>query len=158
LHIHPHDKRRLIRALEVYRATGQPISHQQLQFEEGRPADECRVFVLRRRREELHARIEGRVEAMIECGLVDEVRSLLAKGCELGRTARQAVGYREALAFLAGEFDRDEMVARIKARTRRFAKRQGTWFRSLSECRFVDIVGEVDANTVAKQIEATTVD
>jgi tRNA dimethylallyltransferase len=152
-HIHPHDKRRLIRALEVYRATGQPISHQQLQFEDGRPADECRVFVLRRRREELHARIEGRVEAMIECGLVAEVRNLLATGHELGRTARQAVGYREALAHLAGEYDHDEMIARIKARTRRFAKRQGTWFRSLSECTFVDVEGELDPRVVARQIQ-----
>ena len=153
-HIHPHDKRRLIRALEVHRATGQPISHQQLQFEEGRSADECRVFVLRRRREELHARIEGRVEAMIECGLVDEVRGLTADGRELGRTARQAVGYREALAFLAGEYDRDEMVARIKARTRRFAKRQGTWFRSLSECRFVELDGDADCEQVAAMVAA----
>jgi tRNA dimethylallyltransferase len=136
----------------VYRATGQPISHQQLQFEEGRPAEKCRVFVLRRRREELHARIEGRVEAMIECGLVEEVRGLTADGHELGRTARQAVGYREALAHLAGEYDRDEMIARIKARTRRFAKRQGTWFRSLSECRFVDLSGEPVANAVATEI------
>src|SRR3954469_10138265 len=152
-HIHPNDSRRLIRALEVYRATGQPISHQQLQFEEGRPADTCRVFVLRRRREELHARIEGRVEAMIECGLVDEVRGLTAAGRQLGRTARQAVGYREALAHLAGEYERDEMIPRIKSRTRRVAKRQGTWFRSLSECQFIDIAGEVDATTVAKQIE-----
>ncbi len=153
-HIHPHDTRRLIRALEVYRATGQPISHQQFQFEEGRAADECRVFVLRRRREELHARIEGRVEAMIECGLVDEVRRLMADGRELGRTARQAVGYREAIAFLSGEYDGEEMVARIKARTRRFAKRQGTWFRSLSECRFVDISGDVNPSDVATAIAA----
>ena len=78
-HIHPHDTRRLIRALEVYRATGEPISHQQLQFEEGRPADECRVFVLRRRREELHQRIEGRVEVDGRGGLVDEVRGLTAE-------------------------------------------------------------------------------
>jgi tRNA dimethylallyltransferase len=153
-HIHPHDKRRLIRALEVYRATGQPISHQQLQFEEGRSAEECRAFVLRRRREELHARIEGRVEAMVECGLVDEVRNSLAKGIELGRTARQAVGYREALAFLAGEYGGGEMVARIKARTRRFAKRQGTWFRSLSECRFVELEGDADCEQVAATIAA----
>lgn len=181
-HIHPHDKRRLIRALEVYRATGQPISHQQLQFEEGRPADECRVFVLRRRREELHARIESRVEAMNEYGLVDEVRGLCgilplplgegrgegelptsktASPCPLpwgegsitlGRTARQAVGYREALAYLAGQYDHDEMIARIKARTRRFAKRQGTWFRSLSECRFLDVVGDLDPVEAAKKI------
>jgi tRNA dimethylallyltransferase len=153
-HIHPHDTRRLIRALEVYRATGEPISHQQMQFEEGRPADECRVFVLRRERKELHQRIEGRVEAMIDSGLVDEVRRLTADGRELGRTARQAVGYREALGLLAGEFNRNEMVERIKARTRRFAKRQGTWFRSLSECRFVDVAGEADADALAEAIAA----
>ena len=154
-HIHPHDTRRLIRALEVYRATGEPISHQQLQFEEGRPAEACRVFVLRRRREELHQRIEARVESMMAAGLVDEVRGLTADGRELSRTARQAVGYREALTFLAGEYDHNEMVARITYRTRRFAKRQGTWFRSLSECRFVDIEGEPDADTVANRIVGT---
>jgi tRNA dimethylallyltransferase len=151
-HIHPHDTRRLIRALEVFRATGEPISHQQLQFDDGRAADECRVFVLRRRREELHARIEGRVEAMIESGLVDEARRLSSDGRQLGRTARQAVGYREALTYLAGEYDRNEMVARVKARTRRFAKRQGTWFRSLSECRFIDIAGDVEAEVLAARI------
>jgi tRNA dimethylallyltransferase len=150
-HIHPNDSRRLIRALEVYRATGQPISHQQLQFEEGRPAEECRVFVLRRAREELHRRIEERVRVMVDGGLVDEVQRLTSVG-ELGRTARQAVGYREALSYLAGEYDHDEMVARITYRTRRFAKRQGTWFRSLSECRFIDIVGEVNAEAIAARI------
>jgi len=150
--IHPHDTRRMIRALEVFRATGEPLSHQQLQFEDGRRAEECRVFVLRRERKELHQRIEGRVEAMIHVGLVDEVRGLTASGKALGRTARQAVGYQEALAFLAGEYDRAKMIERIKVRTRRFAKRQGTWFRSLSECRFVDIAGEVDASEIAGQI------
>src|SRR3954462_7549817 len=149
--IHPHDKRRLIRALEVHRATGQPISHQQLQFEEGRPAEECRVFVLRRPREELHRRIEERVRAMVGAGLVEEVRKLTSVG-ELGRTARQAVGYREGLSYLAGEYDHDEMVARITYRTRRFAKRQGTWFRSLSECRFVDIEVDPNPDTVAERI------
>ena len=150
--IHPHDTRRMIRALEVYRATGEPISHQQLQFEDGRPAEACRVFVLRRSREELHARIETRVNRMIEGGLVDEVKNLTSAGHRLSRTARQAVGYREALDYLAGLYNRDEMIARIKARTRRFAKRQGTWFRSLSECRFVDVAGEVDATSLAEQI------
>ncbi|MEX0642012.1 MAG: tRNA (adenosine(37)-N6)-dimethylallyltransferase MiaA [Pirellulales bacterium] len=151
-HIHPHDTRRLIRALEVYRATGEPISHQQSQFEEGCLAEECRVFVLRRRREELHQRIEARVESMVAAGLVDEVRGLTASGHELSRTARQAVGYREALTYFAGEYDHDEMVARITYRTRRFAKRQGTWFRSLSECRFVDLAGDADADAVAEAI------
>jgi tRNA dimethylallyltransferase len=128
-HIHPHDTRRLIRALEVFRATGEPISHQQLQFDEGRP-----------------------VEAMIDAGLVEEVRWLTASGHELGRTARQAVGYREALAYLSGEYDQNEMVSRIKVRTRRFAKRQGTWFRSLSECRFVDLTGDTDPSVIAESI------
>jgi tRNA dimethylallyltransferase len=157
--IHPHDTRRLIRALEVYRATGEPLSHQQTEFEEGRPAAECRVFVLRRERVELHRRIEGRVEAMIDVGLVEEARRLTEGGRQLGRTASQAVGYREALGFLSGQpgapsqrSPREEMIERIKIRTRRFAKRQGTWFRSLSECRFVDIVGEADAAEVAEEI------
>ncbi|MGE3242056.1 MAG: tRNA (adenosine(37)-N6)-dimethylallyltransferase MiaA [Pirellulales bacterium] len=152
--IHPHDTRRMIRALEVFRATGEPLSHQQLQFDDGRRADECRVFVLRRERKELHQRIEGRVEAMIDVGLVEEVRSLTDGGKQLGRTARQAVGYQEALAFLASECDREQMIERIKVRTRRFAKRQGTWFRSLSECRFVDIAGDVDGAAIAERIAA----
>jgi tRNA dimethylallyltransferase len=76
----------------------------------------------------------------------------------LGRTARQAVGYREALAFLAGECTHAEMVARIKARTRRFAKRQGTWFRNLSECRFVDIAGDTNAAAIADSIANAVID
>jgi tRNA dimethylallyltransferase len=151
-HIHPHDTRRLIRALEVFRATGEPISHQQLQFEEGRAADECRVFVLRRSREELHRLIETRVKTMVAAGLVDEVRQLTSDGGQLSRTARQAVGYREALAYLAGEYAHGEMVARITYRTRRFAKRQGTWFRSLSECTFVELESENDVDEVAALI------
>jgi tRNA dimethylallyltransferase len=76
----------------------------------------------------------------------------LAVTRNLGRTARQAVGYREALSFLAGEYDQTEMASRITYRTRRFAKRQGTWFRSLSECRFIELEGEADATTVAARI------
>jgi len=150
--IHPHDTRRLIRALEVLRATGVPISHQQTQFEEGQPAEACRVFVLRRTRAEQHARIEKRVDAMLDAGLIDEVQQLMSNGREFSRTARQAVGYREALEHLAGNYDRDEMAERMKARSRRFAKRQGTWFRSLSECRFIDIADEVNADELADQI------
>jgi tRNA dimethylallyltransferase len=152
--IHPHDTRRMIRALEVFRATGEPLSHQQMQFDDGRPAEECRVFVLRRERTELHRRIERRVESMIDVGLVDEVERLTASDNCLGRTSSQAVGYREALAFLAGEYDREKMIDRIKVRTRRFAKRQGTWFRSLSECRFIDIAGEEGAVEIAERIAA----
>lgn len=151
--IHPHDTRRLIRALEVFRTTGSPISHQQLHFEEGTPAEDCHVFVLRRPREEQHERINARVEQMLDRGLIDEVKQLIADGKQLGRTASQAVGYAEVIEYLAGG-DYDTMVSRIKTRTRRFAKRQGTWFRSLCECRFVDITGEVDAEQIANDIAA----
>jgi tRNA dimethylallyltransferase len=152
--IHPNDARRLIRALEVYRATGEPISHQQMQFDEARPASERRVFVLRRAREEQHARIVARTEEMLARGLIDEVRRLTSGGRHLGRTASQAVGYLEVAQHLAGRWSYEEMAVRIKTRTRQFAKRQGVWFRSLSECRFVDIEGEPDAARVAAEIVA----
>lgn len=150
--IHPNDTRRLIRALEVFRATGQPISHQQVEFEEGRPADECRVFVLRRPRSEQHERINTRVEEMVARGLAEEVERLTRGGQGLGRTASQAVGYREMAAHLAGECDLEETVAKIKTRTRRFAKRQETWFRSLSECQFADIEEETQVADVAHRL------
>jgi tRNA dimethylallyltransferase len=153
--IHPRDKRRLIRAIEVYRSTGEPISHQQLQFDDGRRAEEVRVFVLRRSKPEQLSRIDERVDEMLERGLVEEVRRLTSDGRQLGRTAGQAVGYREAIQYLAGEMDGETMASRIKTRTRQFAKRQGVWFRSLSECRFVDIEGEVDAGQLAEAIAST---
>jgi tRNA dimethylallyltransferase len=150
--IHPNDTRRLIRALEVYRATGQPISHQQLEFDEGRPAEERRVFVLRRPRDVQHERINARVEEMLTRGLVDEVRGLTSDGRQLGRTASQAVGYREVIDYLDGTYDEATMAARIKTRTRQFAKRQGVWFRSLSECRWVDVEENASAESIAEVI------
>ena len=149
--IHPHDTRRLIRAIEVFRMTGQPISHSQMQFDEGSAAGDCRVFVLRRPREEQYDRINDRVDDMIEMGLEEEVRALLASGKELGRTAKQAVGYQEMLEYIE-HGEHEQMVSNIKTRTRRFAKRQGTWFRSLSECRFHDVEGETNAVEVASSI------
>jgi len=152
--IHPHDTRRLIRALEVFRTTGEPISHRQMHFEEGTPAEQCRVFVLRRDREEQRELINRRVDQMLEQGLVEEVRRLTVPQNQLGRTASQAVGYCEVMEYLQGG-DYDTMVQKIKTRTRRFAKRQGTWFRSLSECRFVDIYGRINPDEVAAQIAAS---
>jgi tRNA dimethylallyltransferase len=150
--LHPHDQRRIIRALEVYRLTGQPISHLQLQFEEGRPADQCRVFVLQWPRGELHRRIDERVGGMFAAGLVDEVRRLLARYGALGRTASQAVGYREVIDHLEGKADLPETIRKVQARTRQFARRQETWFRSLSECRFVPMDTAVAPNVIAEQI------
>jgi tRNA dimethylallyltransferase len=101
--LHPNDTRRIIRALEVYRATGTPISHFQMQFDEGRAADACRVFVLSWPRPDLHMRIDERVEQMFEAGLIEEAEMLLDKYGELSRTAMQAVGYQEAFDCIAGK-------------------------------------------------------
>lgn len=150
--LHPHDTRRIIRALEVFRATGEPISHLQLQFEEGRAAEECRVFVLDWPRAVLHERINARVETMFDEGLVDEVRHLLEKYGELGKTARQAVGYQETLEHLAGKSDLTETIHTTQARTRQFAKRQLTWFRSLSECRWIPRSASIPKSEIVDQI------
>ncbi|MCU0981175.1 MAG: tRNA (adenosine(37)-N6)-dimethylallyltransferase MiaA [Pirellulaceae bacterium] len=150
--LHPHDKRRIIRALEVYRATGRPISHLQTQFEEGRPANRCRVFVLSWPREVLHVRINRRVEAMFAAGFVDEVRGLLERHGELSRTALQAVGYREVIEHLRGRRDLAETIEAVKARTRQFARHQETWFRGLSECRFVPLQEGSTDEQVGEQI------
>ena len=152
--LHPNDSRRLIRALEVFELTGRPISQWQQQFEQGRRADQCRVFVLDWPRPELNERIDRRVDAMFAAGLVEEVRGLMALPQPLGKTARQAVGYGEVIEHLEGRFRLAETVERVKTRTRQLAKRQGTWFRSLSECRFVSLSGPIDPDVVAGEIAA----
>ena len=150
--LHANDARRLIRAIEVFESTGRPISAWQQQFEIGRPAEECRVFVLDWRRAALHERINRRVDAMFAAGLVDEVRGLLASPQPLSRTAAQAVGYREVIDHLAGRYTHAETVEFVKLHTRQLAKRQTTWFRNLSECRFVAMEEGRDADDVAAEV------
>ena len=150
--LHKNDVRRIIRALEVYKVTGEPISHQQLQFEEGTPAERCRVFVLGWPRATLHHRIDARVEWMFRSGLADEVRQLLEKFGKLGRTASQAVGYREVIEHLGGGTSLDEARLRVKVRTHQFARRQETWFRSLSECRRIEQDEQVPDARVAQRL------
>ncbi|HVU88521.1 MAG TPA: tRNA (adenosine(37)-N6)-dimethylallyltransferase MiaA [Pirellulales bacterium] len=150
--LHPQDTKRLIRVLEVFEKTGQPITALQQQFDHARPASQCRVFVLDWPREELYRRINARVGSMFAAGLVDEVRRLIAASSARGeqnagpeaarqgafsRTAAQALGYREVIEHLAGAHTLAETIALVQNRTRAFARRQLTWFRSLSECRAV---------------------
>lgn len=150
--LHPRDTRRLIRALEVLEKTGRPISDWQEQFDRPRAQETCRVFTLQWPREELYARINSRVEAMFAAGLVDECGQLLSNGRTLGRTARQALGYREVLEHLDGQMSLAETIDLVQRRTRQFARRQLTWFRSLQECRDVELAGKVDPHTVARRI------
>ncbi len=150
--LHPRDMRRVIRALEVWEKTGQSITDLQAQFDRARPAEQCRVFVLDWPRSELVRRIDARVDAMFATGLVDEVNGLVARPRSLGRTAAQAVGYREVIEHLQGLRGLEATIERVKLRTRQFAKRQMTWFRSLSECHFVSIDGSTDVRQIARRI------
>lgn len=150
--LHPNDTRRLIRALEVFQKTGRPISEWQQQFDRGRPAEQCRVFVLDWPRDVLYTRINERVAGMFSAGLVAEVQRLLAAGATFGPTARQALGYREVLEHLEGRRSLVETIELVQTRTRQFAKRQLTWFRSLSECRGVPLDERFDPAAVAATI------
>jgi len=150
----PTDKRRIIRALEVKKITGQPISHLQREFDSARDANECRVFTIRHPRSRLHQRIERRVRWMIDQGLVDEARRLREKYGTLRHTAAQAVGYREAFSLIDGAIDEAALFESILVRTRRFARHQETWFRGLSECRMIDIGESFDPAAIAETIAA----
>lgn len=153
--LHRNDRRRIIRALEVYKLTGKPISHLQTQFDEGHAAERCKVFVLEWPRADLHRRIEARVDTMFASGLVDEVRNILERYGTLSRTASQAVGYGEVIAHLEGKQNLSETIELVKARTRQFARRQETWFRGLSECRRIPQQDTETPTNTAEKILAT---
>ncbi|MCH5373881.1 MAG: tRNA (adenosine(37)-N6)-dimethylallyltransferase MiaA [Planctomycetes bacterium] len=151
--IDPNDTRRMIRALEVARLTGIPISHRQVQFDRGKDASECNVFALAWPRDQLHQRINHRVEQMFQGGLIDEIRQLLTRYGQLSRTACQAVGYREVLEGLRSGATVTTVKEEVAAHTRQLARRQETWFRSFSEIRPVAVREPLDAEATAAQIE-----
>jgi tRNA dimethylallyltransferase len=150
--LHFNDTRRLVRALEVFHLIGRPISELQRQFDRATPADACRVFVLDRPKAELLARIDSRVDAMFAEGLLDEIKRLLTGSQALSKTARQAVGYSEAIDHLEGRHDLATAIELVKTHSRQLAKRQATWFRSLRECRFIGLEDDVSAEEVAERI------
>lgn len=120
--------RRVLRALELHRATGRPASELQRSTHTPSPLD-ARVFVLDWPRDRLYARIDARVDAMLAEGLVAETRALLDDGVAPGSPAFDSVGYKEVLAYLAGALSHEEMRSLIAQKTRNYAKRQLTWFR-----------------------------
>jgi tRNA dimethylallyltransferase len=133
--IGPNDSRRMIRALEVAKHTGRPISHQQTQFDRHRDPTRCNVFCLAWPRAALHHRIEQRVQSMFDAGLISEVKGLLDRYGRLSRTASQAVGYREVIAWLQDGGELDGLIELVENHTRQLARRQETWFRSFQEIR-----------------------
>lgn len=126
----PADKKRIVRALEVYKLTGIPISRYD-EMTRARPKryDAVKIALAFEDRADLYARIDARVDGMISAGLFDEVRSLLDSGVPEKCTAMQAIGYKEAVRALRGELTEDEAAEMIKRESRRYAKRQLTWLR-----------------------------
>ncbi|MBU4310226.1 tRNA (adenosine(37)-N6)-dimethylallyltransferase MiaA [bacterium] len=152
LRLHPHDKVRLIRALEVYELTGQPISALQKVSKEKKPNYNLMMVGLKRKREELYQRINKRVEGMIEGGLVEEVRGLLKKGFSKDLIALKGLGYKEIIGYLDREYGLEEAIRLLKRNSRRFAKRQLTWFSQDKRIHWIEIAEKDLANRVASQI------
>lgn len=127
--LHANNVKRVIRAIEFYEKTGKPISeHNEEQHEKESPY-RFLYFVLTDERSRLYKKIDKRVDAMLEAGLVDEVQSLKNMGCTRDLVSMQGLGYKEILEYLDGECTLEDAVYRIKRDTRHFAKRQLTWFR-----------------------------
>ena len=136
--IHPHNIKRVIRALEFNRKTGQKISaHNEQERRKPSPYDFA-YFVLTDDRKALYERIDRRVDKMMEQGLLEEVRALKDRGIARESVSMQGLGYKELLAYLDGEIPLDEAIRIIKRDTRHFAKRQLTWFRRERDVIWID--------------------
>ncbi|MGN0267498.1 MAG: tRNA (adenosine(37)-N6)-dimethylallyltransferase MiaA [Lachnospiraceae bacterium] len=127
--IHPNNVKRVIRALEFFLETGKKISEHNAAERQKESPYNFAYFVLNMDRQKLYSRIELRIDQMLEAGLVEEVRQLKQEGCQKGMVSMQALGYKEILSWLNGECTFDEAIYILKRDTRRFAKRQLSWFR-----------------------------
>ena len=128
--LHPSDQKRIIRAMEVYLETGMTITEHNRKTQEIPPKYHPIRFALAdRQRQTLYDRIDRRVDAMVEAGLIDEIQGLLARGIPEKCTAMQAIGYKEFVAALHGACSLEEAAGQVKQSSRRYAKRQLTWFR-----------------------------
>jgi tRNA dimethylallyltransferase len=136
--LHPNDRRRIIRALEIYHQTDQTLSSSHAGQKKESPYDLCLVG-LTMDRKILYKRIEDRIDQMLAEGLVEEVRGLLERGYGRGLVSMQGLGYKEIAAYLAGEMTYEEAVILLKRDTRRFAKRQLSWFRHMNEIEWIDV-------------------
>jgi len=153
--IHPHNVRRVIRALEVWEVTGTPMSafHAQVRGDRWATGEDTAtgMAALTMDRERLHERIDRRIDAQLAAGLVEEVRVLLRAGCRRALPSMQGLGYKEIAAYLEGEVTFDAAVAQLRRDTYRYAKRQLTWFRADPRYRWID-VDDTPAERVASRM------
>ncbi len=143
--LHPNDKKRILRALEVQLTTGTSISEHDSETRRIPPRHEAvRIALNFRDRKDLYERIDRRVDTMIEAGLLREVRALLESGVEKSATAMQAIGYKELVAVLLGERSLEEAVSEVKRDSRRYAKRQLSWLGRHPETHWIYWEKETD--------------
>lgn len=142
--------RRVVRAVEIVRMTGRPVSEQRAEWKEGAAAGHW--FGLVRDRTDLNARIHERVDEMFADGLVDETRTLLGNGLENNRTATQAIGYRQVVEYLRGARDLRSTIELVQQKTRQYAKRQMTWFRRQLKIEWIEVSAQTQSEQVAEEI------
>ena len=143
--ISPNDKKRIIRILEVYKATGKTKTELEAESRKNGVKYDYKVFAINIEREELYNRINKRVDIMIENGLIEEVKSIIRE-YENFPTSMQGLGYKEVVEYLEGKFTKEEMIETIKQETRRYAKRQLTWFRKNQNTIWINGLNDMQSN------------
>ena len=143
--ISPNDKKRIMRILEIYKATGKTKTEQEIESRKNKVKYDFKVFAIDMPRSILYERINKRVDLMIENGLIEEVDQLLKKYTDFP-TAMQGLGYKEVKEYLNGNCSKEEMIENIKMQTRRFAKRQLTWFRKNKQTTWIDGTNDMQNN------------
>ncbi len=143
--ISPNDKKRICRILEIYHSTGKTKTQQEIESRKNGPKYDYIVYGLNMDRDKLYDRINKRVDIMIQDGLIEEVKNVASKYKEFP-TAMQGLGYKEVLEYLNGDTTKEEMIEKIKMETRRYAKRQLTWFRRYETIKWIDALGDIQNN------------
>ena len=143
--IHPNNRKRVIRALEFYQETGRKISEHNAKEQMRTSPYNFAYFVLNDERSHLYKRIDARVDKMIEQGLIQEVKNIKEKYNEFP-TAMQGLGYKEVVQYLENKCTYEEMVEKIKQESRRYAKRQITWFKAIKELIWLDAEDGIEKN------------
>ena len=143
--ITPNDKKRIVRVLEIYKATGKNKTEQEKISRINGVKYDYKVFIVNMDREKLYNRINLRVDLMIENGLIEEVESIYKKYNEFP-TAMQGLGYKEVVEYLEGQITKEEMIEKIKKESRHYAKRQLTWFRKDDSFIWLDSSNGIEYN------------
>ena len=149
--ISQNDAKRIIRALEVYKITGHQISTLQTQFDAETNKNNWKIIGLRREKNDASSLINKRVKKMLEKGLVEEVRSLLAEEKPLSKQAKCAIGYAEIIEHLKDNTNLDDTVELIKKNSRRLAKNQRTWFKRFKDVNWLDIEPDEPAEKILRR-------